>query len=295
MPLHNLPGLSLPAPPHEVQDWTKGSQLGYNQTYYLDGSVKSVKFGLAWDTGCDVDGNVALFDDKYNCVDIVSYGQLTSRFYKAVEHSGDDRTGWGGGDDEIIKIRLRRLPPNVYYVMCIACIYSKTRSFKDVRELKVRLYHGSKKQKKQGKLLCQYDVSKAHLTGRSMLVACLIRNGPWWSLRALGKPFGNYSRARDLIKHNGRPLAELLAQFPGHSPETKTITISVLEGRDLVPKDKNGKSDPFIRIKYRKTETKCRKVKKTLNPKWHDPATLTLKGIDAAEAKKGTRHLQMCT
>ena len=80
---------------------------------------QSVKFGLAWDAGCDVDGSVALFDSSYECVDIVSYAKLRSKFHKAVEHSGDDMTGWGGGDDEIIKIRLRRLPPK----RVLRCLY----------------------------------------------------------------------------------------------------------------------------------------------------------------------------
>ena len=63
----------------------------------------------------------------------------------------------------------------------------------------------ARSRKKSGKLLCQYDISKERLSGRSMLVAGLVRNGPWWSLRTLGKPFGDYRTANDLVKHNTSP------------------------------------------------------------------------------------------
>jgi stress response protein SCP2 len=69
-------------------------------------TTQSVKFGLAWDSGCDVDGSVVLMDPHGNPLDIISYSKLHSNAPGAVKHSGDDRTGKGGGDDETIKVRF---------------------------------------------------------------------------------------------------------------------------------------------------------------------------------------------
>ena len=51
-------------------------------------------------------------------------------------------------------------------------------------------------------------------------------------------------------------------------------------------KDLNGKADPFVELKYRKSKLKSDVVRKTLNPTWQSPAVITLACVDHAEAKK---------
>ena len=53
------------------------------------------------------------------------------------------------------------------------------------------------------------------------------------------------------------------------------LEVQVVRGRDLVPKDSNGLSDPYVVIKYGTQQNFRSKVmKKTLNPEWNETVTL---------------------
>lgn len=114
-----------------MRPYNQHFQLQPKEEHMLDCKVKTVAMGLGWDAGCDVDGSVALFDAKHQVVDTVWWKQLRSS-NGAVKHSGDDRTGEGGGDDEVIKVKLDELPLRVHYLMFAVCVYSGAASFAQV-------------------------------------------------------------------------------------------------------------------------------------------------------------------
>jgi len=67
--------------------------------------MTEVCVGLGWDSRCDIDSSVLLFGDKGNSIDTEFFmNKKTSDL--SVVHSGDDMTGDGAGDDEIITILL---------------------------------------------------------------------------------------------------------------------------------------------------------------------------------------------
>ena len=89
------------------------------------GTLTSVVMGLGWDVAkkkglfgfgreqsIDLDASCFIFDDNNNPIDLVYFGQLASRD-GSVQHSGDNRTGEGDGDDEQIAVALNRIPANV--------------------------------------------------------------------------------------------------------------------------------------------------------------------------------------
>ena len=78
--------------------------------------------------GADVDGSVALFDDGGRPVDSVWYGQLSSRC-GSVTHSGDNLTGVGAGDDEVITVNLAKIPLHVHHLLFAVTVYSSNVSF----------------------------------------------------------------------------------------------------------------------------------------------------------------------
>lgn len=48
----------------------------------------------------------------------------------------------------------------------------------------------------------------------------------------------------------------------------RTLRITIMEGRNLAAKDRSGKSDPYVRLRYGKVERKTKIVKQDLNPLW---------------------------
>lgn len=54
------------------------------------------------------------------------------------------------------------------------------------------------------------------------------------------------------------------------------LELKILRGHDLVPKDSNGLSDPYVVVKYgSQTMFRSKVIKKSLNPEWNEVATLT--------------------
>lgn len=54
------------------------------------------------------------------------------------------------------------------------------------------------------------------------------------------------------------------------------VSISLIEGRDLVPMDQNGLSDPYVKFKLNHQKYKSKTIPKTLNPQWREQFDLHL-------------------
>ncbi|GMH45011.1 hypothetical protein BSKO_12968 [Bryopsis sp. KO-2023] len=263
-------GLSLPDRPPEIQNWQQTVGLTQQEPdYMIDGSIKEVAMGLGWDAGCDVDGSVAMFDERHQLLDTVWYRQLMSRD-SSVNHSGDDTTGEGGGDDEVIQVNLAKLNGKVHHLLFVVCVYTAGMSFSQVRSAYVRMMHGKKKHK--GHVLARFNLSER--AGNAMLMGLLTRKGAFWNFRALGYP----AQGRTIMQVINVPQnLHCLAQSPSFSPVIRRIHIIVREGRNLAIKDKKffgkgGSSDPYVQIKFQKQKVKSDVIKKNLNPKWNMPA-----------------------
>jgi len=75
---------------------------------YLD----NIKVGLGWDTKCDIDSSILMMDYSHNLYSNVYFGNKKS-CDGAVQHSGDNLTGEGSGDDETIFVNLTKVDPKV--------------------------------------------------------------------------------------------------------------------------------------------------------------------------------------
>ncbi len=93
------------------------------------GGLTQVRMGLGWDAvkkrglfgsrsqSIDLDASALLFDANRQLVDQVWFQQLTSRD-GAVQHTGDNLTGEGEGDDESIRVHLDGVSPAVTARSC---------------------------------------------------------------------------------------------------------------------------------------------------------------------------------
>ncbi len=110
--------------------------LSKNQTISLakeSSALSRVQFGLGWDPvkkkkfsgwlfgggsasdSIDLDASCVMLSQAGKPVDTVSFRHLTSKC-RSVQHTGDNLTGEGDGDDEVINVDLSRLPAEVEYL-----------------------------------------------------------------------------------------------------------------------------------------------------------------------------------
>jgi len=89
------------------------------------------------------------------------------------------------------------------------------------------------------------------------------------ALRASGSvPTSGGAPAAEATKAEKAPAAKKNAAFAQRLEKGAKIEIEVLSGKDLAPRDANGKSDPYLRFFYGQTKLKSTIQKKTLNPNW---------------------------
>ena len=111
--------------------------------------VPYIKVGLGWDFHSgdvfDLDASVVAFDECNQVMTSVYYSHKKD-FNGAIHHHGDNLTGRGSGDDEVISIHLDKLPQKV--MSLAVCINSyKGNSIIKAKQAFIRLYEGKKRKK----------------------------------------------------------------------------------------------------------------------------------------------------
>jgi tellurium resistance protein TerD len=159
--------------------------------------LTAVTVGLGWDirttTGTDFDldasaigvksDNKALSDGHF-----VFFGNLKSP-EGAIEHTGDNLTGEGEGDDEQIKVNLAAVPAEVDKVVFPVSIYDaekRSQSFGQVRNAFIRVLNQA-----DGTELARYDLTEDASTETAMVFGELYRNGAEWKFRAVGQGYAS--------------------------------------------------------------------------------------------------------
>ncbi|UGT59187.1 TerD family protein [Nocardia asteroides] len=196
-------------PPAEVslsKDRPVSLEKGQRVTLRKEGGAQLtfVKMGLGWDpvrtrgmfgsrtVDIDLDASVTLFADT-NLVDVAYYGQLSSKD-GSVRHQGDNLTGEGDGDDEVILVDLTRVPAHVNTLLFIVTSY-KGHSFEQVQNAFCRLVDGSN----------NAELARFTLAGgmpfTAMAMAKIYRAGNDWKFVALGEGFQ--------AKHPGEAVPQL--------------------------------------------------------------------------------------
>lgn len=171
---------------------SKGGNLSL--TKEAPGMTK-VLVGLGWDArstdGQDFDLDASAFllkaDGKVRAdSDFIFYNQLKSTD-GSVEHTGDNRTGEGDGDDEAIKIDLSKVPADVDKIAITVTIHEadgRRQNFGQVRNAFIRLVNQDNNNE-----VVRYDLAEDASTETAMIFAELYRNGAEWKFRAVGQGF----------------------------------------------------------------------------------------------------------
>jgi tellurium resistance protein TerD len=160
-------------------------------------NLKVVQVGLGWDvrttTGSDfdldasalgLDANKKILSDQY----FVFFNNLRSPD-GSIEHTGDNLTGEGEGDDEMVKVDLPGVPQEITSIVFPVSIYdadSRGQSFGQVRNAFIRVVDAS-----NGSELARYDLSEDASTETAMVFGELYRNGAEWKFRAIGQGYAS--------------------------------------------------------------------------------------------------------
>ncbi|MCL7423942.1 TerD family protein [Streptomyces sp. YS415] len=165
--------------------------------------LSQVKMGLGWEPAyrgkdIDLDASVIAYGPQRNHVDSCYFGKLQI-VNGAIRHSGDNLTGEGGGDDEVISVDLGRLPQDVTGLVFTVNSFTGQK-FTEVAKAYCRLLDGT-----TGEELVRFDLTSAEpQTG--VLMAKLIRQfSGEWEMTAMGD-FVKSRTVRGMVK----PAAQAL-------------------------------------------------------------------------------------
>jgi tellurium resistance protein TerD len=151
--------------------------------------------GLGWDTNVtdtgydfDLDASVFLLNAQEKLISdnhFIFYNNLTSPDPdKSVKHMGDNLTGEGDGDDEVVIVDLRKVPQDVHRIVVTVTIHEadkRGQNFGQVRNAFVRLVDVATKEE-----VLRYDLEEDFSIETAIIMAELYRKDGQWRMNAVG-------------------------------------------------------------------------------------------------------------
>lgn len=160
-----------------------------------DPGLTKILIGLGWDTrstdGTDFDLDASAFllaagDKVRGDTDFIFYNFLKSPD-GSVEHTGDNRTGEGDGDDEAIKVDLSRVPADIQKVAIAVTIHdaeSRRQNFGMVANAFIRVVNDLTQRE-----IVRYDLTEDASTETAMVFGEVYRHNAEWKFRAVGQGY----------------------------------------------------------------------------------------------------------
>lgn len=159
--------------------------------------LRSVIMGLGWDpvkheggflsrllgggiSHIDLDASCVILDQQGSLIDQIWFRQLRSRC-GSVEHTGDNLTGEGAGDDEQILVKLDQVPPEAAMLFFLVNNFTG-QDFRQVASAFCRIMDADTHAE-----LARYDLPSQGQHS-ALIMARLFRQPEGWSLQAIGEP-----------------------------------------------------------------------------------------------------------
>ena len=153
--------------------------------------LKKVSLGAGWDianNGLDYDLDIAAFlldsNNKFNTVSNFIF--FNNKESQGISLAGDNRTGAGEGDDEVININLEEINPNIAKIVFVVTIHeaqAKRQTFGMVENSYVRLVDLENNKRE----ICRFNLKENGSTATSVIFAELNRKGSEWQFKAIGE------------------------------------------------------------------------------------------------------------
>jgi tellurium resistance protein TerD len=158
-------------------------------------TINAPKFvvGLGWDTNSsstgtafDLDASVFVMGDNKKLLsdeNLVFYNNLVSPD-GAVEHTGDNLTGDGDGDDEQIKVDLSKIDPRATEVCIVVTIHdaeNRRQNFGQVRNSFVRIFDAA-----TNTTLLKYELEEDFSIETAVEFGRIYKRNNEWKFEAVG-------------------------------------------------------------------------------------------------------------
>ncbi|MCZ7461069.1 TerD family protein [Streptomyces sp. WMMC940] len=165
--------------------------------------LSQVKMGLGWEPAyrgrdIDLDASVIAYGPQRNHLDSCYFGKL-SILNGAIKHSGDNLTGEGAGDDEVIVVDLGRLPADATGLVFTVNSFSGQK-FTEVAKAYCRLIDAA-----SGEELVRFDLTSAEPQTGVMMAKLIRQYSGEWEMTAMGE-FVKSRTVRGMVK----PAAQAL-------------------------------------------------------------------------------------
>lgn len=171
---------------------SKGGNVSLSKS--APGLTKLV-IGLGWDTRStdgsefDLDGSAFLLTSNGKVrsdSDFIFYNNLAAAD-GSVEHTGDNRTGEGDGDDESLIVHLDKLPASIDKIAVTVTIHeaeSRKQNFGQVSNAFIRCVNSNNNQE-----IARFDLTEDASTETAMIFGEIYRHNGEWKFRAVGQGF----------------------------------------------------------------------------------------------------------
>ncbi len=158
-------------------------------------AMTKVLIGLGWDArstdGADFDLDASVFmltaaSKVRSDADFIFYNQLTSTC-GSVEHTGDNKTGSGDGDDEAVKVQLPNVPADIAKLAFSVTIHdadARRQNFGMVSNAYMRVVNED-----TGVEVARFDLTEDASTETAMIFGELYRHNGEWKFKAVGQGY----------------------------------------------------------------------------------------------------------
>ncbi|MEQ1529879.1 MAG: TerD family protein [Methylococcales bacterium] len=171
---------------------TKGGRV--NLTKEPPG-LNRIIVGLGWNprdtTGTDFDLDAAAFllksDGKVRSDEDVCFLNNKIVLNGAVQHKGDNLTGAGSGDDEILNVDLSMIPYEIEKISFTVTIYEavyRNQNFGQVNNAYIRVVNGE-----TIKEVARFDLTEDYSTETSIIIGNVYRTVSGWEFKPVGDGF----------------------------------------------------------------------------------------------------------
>lgn len=166
----------------ETLNLQKGDLLNLSKNY---SKLNNIDLGLGWDVSTggrpwDLDVSAIALNDNGELVEAVYYGNLNGT---GIKLNGDNLTGIGDGDDEIITVNLNSIPSNVKIIGFFVNIFSANgRDFSKVKNAYIRMVD-----KDRNEEVCKYKLNESGKGYDAFHFANLERVNNEWRFKTIGE------------------------------------------------------------------------------------------------------------